>query len=164
MMLRLFAMWIPLALLMAGCASGPRFDPTGVARAVTPRQAVAEITALKGTRVLWGGVVVNSANLADATRIEVLAYPLGSSQEPNLAANPLGRFLVLKPGYLETADYGQGREVTVIGPLEGVRQGKVGQASYQYPVVSAERIHLWPGPSVEPRTRFHIGVGVIFGG
>ena len=153
-----------LALLLAGCATGPRFDTRGVDRAVTPRQAVSEAASLQGRRVLWGGVVVNSTNLADATRIEVLAYPLDSSQEPNLDANPLGRFLAFKQGYLETADYSQGRRLTVIGTLSGVRRGKVGQANYDYPVISAEQIYLWPSAGRPPRTQFHIGVGVIFGG
>lgn len=153
-----------LVLLLVGCAAGPRFDTKGVDQAVTPRQAAAEMPRVQGSRVLWGGVVVNSTNLAESTRIEVLAYPLDSSQEPNLDANPLGRFLVLKQGYLETADYSQGRRVTVIGTLSRVRQGKVGQANYQYPVVSADRIYLWPRAGRAPRTQFHIGVGVIFGG
>jgi hypothetical protein len=124
--------------LLAGCAAGPRFDTKGVDRAVTPRQAAAEMPQVQGRRVLWGGVVVNSTNLAEATRIEVLAYPLDSAQEPNLDANPLGRFLVLKQGYLETADYSQGRRLGGSHPP----LAKPGQAA-EDPVSHRRRCDLW---------------------
>ena len=150
--------------LLAGCASGPQFDTSGVDTAVTPRQAVAEAERLQGRTVLWSGVVIDSTNLADATRLEVLAYPLGGDQGPDLDREPLGRFLVRRSGYLEPVDYHAGRAVTVLGRLAGTRSGKVGQAAYEYPLVDAERIHLWPaGGRARGSPQFHIGVGVVFG-
>lgn len=153
-----------LALLLglaAGCASGPRFDTRGVEAGVTPRQALTEAARLEGRTVLWGGVVVDSTNLAEATRLEVLAYPLGPDQGPDLDREPLGRFLVLQSGYLEPVDYHAGRAVTVLGRLAGTRSGRVGNAPYEYPLVRAERIHLWAaGGRTSPQ--FHFGVGVIF--
>ncbi len=150
------------ALLMNGCASGPRYPTEGVELAVTPQQAVAETAALRGKTILWGGIIINSTNLKNQTRLEVLAYPLDGKQYPQTDTPPLGRFLVLRDGYLETVDYAPGRLVTVRGPLAGTESGKVGESSYTYPVVKTQTLYLWPraGRS-EPRV--HFGVGVVFG-
>src|ERR671926_144044 len=105
------------ALTLAACASGPGISTEGVNETVTPRQAVVEIEHLRGEEVLWGGMIVSSTNLENSTRLEVLAYPLDSSQRPDTSANPTGRFLALKQGYLETVDYSPGKRVTVKGTL-----------------------------------------------
>lgn len=148
--------------LLAGCAAGPRFDTAGIDTGTTPRRAVAEAERLAGQRVLWGGMVIETTNLAERTRLEVLGYPLDASQRPDTDAEPLGRFLVTRSGYLESVDYRTGRLVTVVGPVTGVRDGRVGEAPYRYPVVGAERIHLWPARYGPGATRVHFGVGVIF--
>ncbi|MFA5531806.1 MAG: Slp family lipoprotein [Thiohalomonadaceae bacterium] len=155
-----------VAALLVGCAgTGPEFKTEGVATGLTPREASTRAADIAGTRVLWGGVIVNSTNLENATQLEVLGYPLDDSQEPQTDAGPAGRFLVIEPGYLETADYAQGRRITVVGPVTGTRQGKIGESAYTYPVVDPDRIHLWPRASTQRYTepRFHFGVGVIFG-
>jgi len=159
-------MIVLLTALLAGCASQqPRFDTSKLNVTLTPQQAAAD-SAAGGQRVLWGGTVINASNLADATQLEVLAYPLDEDQRPMTDRNPLGRFLVVKEGYLETADYGPGRLVTVAGTIDGTNEGKVGQARYTYPVVRAEDLQLW---SREPRyrgsvqPRFGVGIGIGIG-
>src|SRR5687768_13694507 len=100
------------ALLLSACASGPQISTEGVDETATPRQAAAEIESLRGGKVLWGGMIVNSTNFEESTRLEVLAYPLDSAQRPRTSAEPTGRFLAIEQGYLETVDYRQGRLVT----------------------------------------------------
>ena len=150
------------ALVLSACASGPRYPTEGVELALTPQQATAEATSLRGKTILWGGMIINSSNLKDQTRLEILAYPLDSSQYPQTDSAPLGRFLLVKDGYLETVDFAPGRLVTVRGPLAGTESGKVGETSYTYPLVRAQDLYLWSraGRS-EPRV--HFGVGVVFG-
>ena len=111
-----------------------------------------------------GGVIVASSNLKNETQIEVLGFPLDDGQEPKTNDAPLGRFVILQPGYLETADYASGRHITVVGSLTGTRQGRIGESDYTYPVVKPDRVHLWPQESETRYTepRFHFGVGVIF--
>lgn len=157
---------LPLLLLLAGCASKPRFDTAETALDVTPAQAVSDKERLEGTRVLWGGVIVAARNQADRTQLEVLGYPLNDRQRPIPDAEPQRRFLAVKQGYLETADYAQGRWITVTGKLTGTRAGRVGEADYTYPVVGIEDIELWPKAEGQRRNepRFHFGIGVIFGG
>jgi outer membrane lipoprotein len=156
---------IVLALLLTACANGPQISTEGVNETVTPRQAAAEIESLRGDEVLWGGMIVNSINLEDATRLEVLAYPLDGAQRPRTSAQPNGRFLAVEQGYLETVDYGAGRLVTIRGALTETQEGAIGEADYSYPVVEVDRLYLWPeDQAVErgPGINFGFGVGVIF--
>ena len=152
------------ALLLAACASGPGITTDGVNETVTPRQASAEIDALQGDQVLWGGMIVNSTNLENSTRLEVLGYPLDGSQQPQTSAEPSGRFLALEQGYLETADYRQGRLVTIKGVLSETQDGAIGEADYTYPVVQAEQIYLWPEEAArrDSGINFGVGIGILF--
>jgi outer membrane lipoprotein len=150
--------------LLAGCATGPRYDTAGVATDLVPAEVSANPALHRGTQVIWGGLIVVTRNLADYTELEVLGYPLDRSQRPDAGRSPQGRFLVRTRGYLEEVDYAQGRRVTVTGTLGEHVDGLVGEAPYTYPLLQARDIHLWP---VDTRRdpgspRFHIGVGVIF--
>ena len=159
-----FALTALSLLLVAACASKPPLDTSGADLTVTPDEAVADMDRLEGSRVLWGGVIVAAHNREDRTQLEILGYPLNDRQRPVTDESPQRRFLAVKEGYLETADYAQGRQVTVTGPLAGTRSGRVGEADYTYPLIRIEDSHLWPKgeqPSREPR--FHFGIGVLFG-
>lgn len=164
MLLRRAACGLVLALLV-GCAAGPRFKTAQVDTALTPQQAAAADKSVWGRRVLWGGVIVNTENLPQLSRVEVLAYPLTSDQEPDTKATALGRFLISRRGYLESADYAPGRLVTVTGEIIGTRFGKVGEANYTYAVVQPSGLYLWPKESergyYDNRPQIHFGIGVI---
>lgn len=160
-MLKRVALLLSLSLLSA-CASGPQYDTRDVDLAVTPRQAVAESDLLRGKAVLWGGVIIASSNLQDMTQFEILAYPLDSRQRPQTDRKPLGRFIAQQPGYLEVADYTQGRLLTVTGRLDGTLDGRIGESDYTYPVVTAVRHYLWSESDGGPRTSVHFGIGVLF--
>lgn len=146
--------------LLAGCAAGPRFELAGVDTALTPREAIGDIERYRGRKVQWGGVIVSSHNLKDATQLEVLAYPLTDEGRPKTDEEARGRFLAMYPGYLETVDFAPGRLITIVGTLKGTRTGTVGEMPYTYPVVQMEQRRLWN--AAEPRTnpRFHFGIGV----
>jgi len=145
---------------LAACASSPNFDTAGIDTSLTPQQAVDRIQALQDEPVMWGGVVLVSTNLKDSTQLEILAYPLDSNQRPNRDQEPLGRFLAVQEGYLETTDYAQGRLITVRGTLGDKRIGRVGEAEYTYPVVKINQLHLWlkHGDSTEPQVQFGFGL------
>jgi len=149
-------------LSLAGCATTPAFDTQGVDRGITPSAAADNPQAVRGKRVLWGGVIIDTTNLEHSTQIELLAYPLDSEERPQLAAKPLGRVLVEKAGYLEPVDYAQGRQITALGTLDGTQAGRVGQSDYTYPVLRAKQVHLWQQRSGATRTHFNFGIGVIF--
>ncbi len=146
-------------LLLTSCANEPGL-PSPENR-LTPKAAVAN-TAI-GQSITWGGVIINATNLATTTRLEVLAYPLDKRQRPKTSKNAEGRFWVEKEGYLETADYAASRHITVHGQISRIEKGKVGEAHYDFPLVKASQIHLWPQPSLENDndSRIHFGFGVI---
>ena len=154
-----------LAALLAGCATAPPFDMSGADPKLTPNRAGVNIEAARGQRAAWGGVVINTRNLKDATEIEVLGYPLDSSGRPDTGASPQRRFLLVRDGYLESADYRNGRLISAVGAITGAREGKVGEAPYVYPVLRADQLYLWPIADqrrTDPRIHFGVGVGVIF--
>lgn len=161
-MQKLNALALLLTAVLLNACSSTRFDTTDVVTSLTPQQAVSEGTMQRDKLVLWGGMIINSTNLEDQTRIEVLAYPLDSDHYPQTDQAPYGRFLLLHDGYLETVDYAPGRRVTVVGRFDGTRSGKVDQSEYTYPVVQAQQLHLWP-KGEKGNTRLHFGIGVMFG-
>ena len=148
------------SVVLAACATTPKFDASGIDLSISPQQAVAET--MQGVQVLWGGVIISSANLKDVTQFEVLAYPLDSDQRPDTDKAPLGRFLALQPGYLETSDYAQGRLISVSGTLQDKRGGRIGETEYVYPVVKINQLHLWRKRGEASEPQFHIGIGVMF--
>ncbi len=147
--------------LLAACASGPRYDTTGVDPALTPARAAAAPDTSRGQTVIWGGVILATSNLKDGTQIEVLGYPLNGSQEPEIGAPAGGRFLAFWPKYLESMDFAAGRQITVRGQLEGTRTGQIGESRYIYPQVRAEDLWLWPRPGSTADPQFHVGFGLF---
>ena len=148
-------------MFLAACATSPNFDTAGIDTSLTPQQAVAGNQAIQGEPVLWGGVVINSTNLKDSTQLEILAYPLDSNQRPNRQQEPLGRFLAVHEGYLETTDYAQGRLITVRGIIFDNRIGNVGEAEYTYPVVNINQLHLWSKQSGSTESQVQFGIGIM---
>jgi outer membrane lipoprotein len=146
-------------ILLAGCASSPKVA-SDVDRSLTPKEAVA--SAGTERRLQWGGVIIEAQNLAQTTELQILAYPLKSNGKPDLKESPEGRFIAQKAGYLESVDYAKGRQVTVTGNFSKVRTGEVGESPYEFPILDAEEVVLWPEDSpreAKPRVNFGFGVG-----
>jgi outer membrane lipoprotein len=146
--------------LMTGCASTPVFDTSTVVKSLTPQSVIAEPAENRGKTALWGGTILDTRNLQDSTRIEVLAYPLDSSQRPLLGSKPLGRFIIHQQGYLEPATYSPGRLVSVIGSVSESQSGSVGDSAYTYPVINVQQLHLWSPEYSRSRTGFSVGIGI----
>lgn len=151
------------ALLGVACAANPKFDAALYDAALTPGQVLASVDEAKGKAVLWGGAIVQSTNTNQGTQLEVLAYPLDSKQRPNETKPALGRVLAIEDAYLETMDFAQGRQVTLVGRITGVQQGTIGEATYTYPVVEVDEVFLWPTEKTGSGPRFTFGVGVGVG-
>jgi outer membrane lipoprotein len=153
--------YLPLMvlLLLSACAtSGQR--PVMGERDITPKMAVEDPDRLQAKVIEWGGAIVEARNLQDTTEFQILAYPLKKNGQPDLGESPTGRFIAVAKGYLETADYQTGRQLTLSGRLKGVRLGKVGAADYRFPVLQLDELLLWPLPS---RSSTRTGVGFSFG-
>ena len=155
---------VPLlaALLLGGCAT--RFDIGAAEHRITPQQAANNIGLVQNKTIAWGGIIVASRNLASQTQLEILSYPLDEHGRPDREAKAGGRFIALHPGYLELANYAEGRLVTMTGAVSETRAGSVGESRYVYPVLAVKSLFLWPTPEEEAnKPQFHFGVGVGIG-
>jgi outer membrane lipoprotein len=157
---------VVVTLLASGCAStgGGCRKPIGD-RSLTPA-VVAGGDGHLGQAIAWGGTLVSSRNLADATDLEVLAYPLDDCGRPLLDEPAQGRFIVRRPGYLETGDLAPGRRITASGRIIAMADGRIGEADYRFPVLEDAAPTVWPerdsgygGGQVRPWVSIGVGGG-----
>lgn len=155
---------LPTLLLgLAACAPAPIYKVAPGTIAATPMQAAQAPEQYAHGQVIWGGRVVDVRNLPDHSEIEILAYPLDSSQRPKFGAGGSGRFIAILPGYAEPMNYPAGAPITVDGQLDGSRGGKVGEADYVFPLVRVAQSHVWTPDEMRsghPNIGFGLGVGV----
>lgn len=153
-----------LGALLLGCAgdlSGCR-TPIGD-RGLTPRVA-AEKEGMVGEWVTWGGRLIEARHRPQATELELIAYPLNECGRPLVDQASLGRFILLYPGYLETAELRSGRQITATGRLVGVSDGEVGAMPYRLALLEDPAPRFWPETRPIPdagarRPVFSIGIG-----
>jgi outer membrane lipoprotein len=151
---------LTLTALLAACAGAPALDTAGVDSALTPVMAAAD-TSARGRLAQWGGVIIATRNLKDSTQLEVLAYPLTGGGAPDQQREALGRFLLLRPGYLETVDFAPGRAVTAVGAIQETRRLRIDDSEQPVPVLNAEQLRLWPRDyGSEPQLHFGIGISI----
>jgi outer membrane lipoprotein len=131
--------WLPL---VAACA--PRIPPTlqGTFPELTVAQA--QTQHISGERVRWGGEIASTTPQSDQTCVEVVSKPLDRRTRPMLSDESSGRFISCEPGFEDPTIYAPGREVTVVGTLDGTSTAKVGDFDYTFPKVRADAIYLWP--------------------
>lgn len=149
-----------IAALLTACAAMPPLSLQDVDTAITPPTAVTGIDSVRGKKIIWGGLIVDSKNLEKRTRLEILAYPLDDRQRPRLDREPFGRFIAEYDGYLETVDYAAGRSLSLTGTLSDIVEGKIDNAAYTYPTITVDRVYLWPKPQQDTEPHFQIGIGV----
>jgi outer membrane lipoprotein len=151
-------------LVLAACAPAPIYKTSANAMVATPGQVAQTPERYSGTEVVWGGRIVHVSNFQDHSEIELLAYPLDSSQRPRANDSGNGRFIAVMSGYVEPLDYPPGALMTVDGKLNGTRAGKVGEADYLFPLVDVNQAHVWtPEEMQKGRNNFRFGVGVGVG-
>jgi len=136
---------LPLILfLLPGCVYVISRDVRKeVTRELSLREVIKDPDAYKGKLVLWGGVIIDSKNLKEGTRIVILQKDLNIRGRPKESDKSQGRFIVLHPGYLDTAIYRKKREITVAGEITGRKVLPIDEIEYTYPVLIPREIHLW---------------------
>jgi len=132
---------------LAGCATIPDSIGNAPVESPSPAAVVQDAQRWQGQRVRWGGRIVDVQNVADGTWVAVLSEPLDATARP-VDGEGGHRFLAWFKGFQDPEVYKSGRDLTVVGRLDGVRQRKVGAYDYSYPVVRVDGSQLW-----QPRTR-----------
>ena len=155
---------MPAALLtLVACAPAPIYKTSANAVVPTPAQVGQTPERYSGNEIVWGGRIVHVSNFPDHSEIEVLGYPLDSSQRPQANDSGGGRFIAVLHGYVEPLDYPAGALMTVDGKLNGTRAGKVGEADYLFPLIDVTQSHVWTAEEMvkgRNNVRFGVGVGV----
>jgi outer membrane lipoprotein len=133
------------AVLVSGCASTPPagLDAGGI-EDVGQRTAQRAPQGRAGVRVRWGGEILGVDNRPDSTDVEIYGRPLRENAEPAPSGGDGVRFIARVPGFLDPAEYGAGKRMTVKGRLAEPVTRPVGEYPYVYPVVEVEAHHLWP--------------------
>lgn len=155
-----------LAGLLGACTTTPESGPAGD-RATRPDRVAAEPDAFQGRTMEWGGLVIATRNFKEHTELEIMGLPLEANGRPLRTQPATSRFIAIRPGYIETAEYTTGRLVTVVGSVIGVRSGHIGAAGYRYPEIEIKELYLWPENTSRresPDVRFSIGAGSWGGG
>lgn len=151
------AAWLAPAVLsgslLGGCALNP---PAGLEdtlpQAPSRRAVQAAPERYLGEEVRWGGEILAVENRADVTEVAVYGRPLFNNAEPRPDGGEGVRFIARFGRFLDPAEYGAGKRLTVRGRLAPAVTRKVGEYPYRYPVVKVEAHHLWPvyRPPPEP--------------
>jgi len=137
---------VGLLVFLGGCSVVPRELRKEIDRSISFKELKANPDAYVGRTVVLGGEIIETKNLKDRTELEILQKPLGRRDVPIETNGSEGRFLVDQSGYLDPAIYRRGRYLTAVGEVMGSRSLQIGEAEYQYPVISAKFLHLWPYP------------------
>ncbi len=130
--------------LLTGCSNlspairnAPKMD-------LRPQQVMQKPGHYKGSPVRWGGKIVSVENENDASRIQILAYPLNFYGRPQVDAKHRGRFVIESAKFLDPAVYEKDSEITVAGIFNGEVERKVGKKTLKLPLLTLTNAHLWP--------------------
>lgn len=94
--------------------------------------------------VRWGGVIINTKNKQDTSRLTIVAYPLNNNGKPQITKNSVGRFIASINSFLEPQVYSRNRIITLTGQFIKTESIKVGDFPYNYPVIKVKKYFLWP--------------------
>ena len=140
-------MWDVLVLgsaLLSGCITAiPKDLARKVDRNISFEQLQKSPTDHQGKLLAVGGVILEAKNTKEGTVLEVLQKQLNYYDRPKDVDGSAGRFLALYKGYLDTAIYQSGREITLVGEVLGFKTQPVGEIEYTYPYLEIRSIFLW---------------------
>lgn len=137
--LRLTAAVLALAAL-AACATAPK-PLQGEFAALAPADTRA---GGQGTPVRWGGVIAAVEPRADQTCLQIVARELDANARPRDVDASSGRFIACRAGFYDPQVFAEGREITVVGRLDGSEVRMIGEYRYEHPRVAADIYFLWP--------------------
>lgn len=93
--------------------------------------------------LLWGGRIINCVNTEEGTLFELLHLPVDKEGYPTETDASEGRFLVKSKNFLDCAVYSKGRYLTVVGKFRGLKDGKIDNMPYSFPLIEAQATYLW---------------------
>ena len=138
--------WFVAAAMVAalsGCASVPDAIK---GTTPTPQQDLVRVMNAPqlyvGQEARFGGKVVSVQNQQGKTRLEIATVPLDDAARPELGEPSRGRIFADVSGFIDPVDF-RGHLVTVVGPIVGVVDGKVGNTAYKFMLMNATGYKRW---------------------
>ncbi|MFZ3619454.1 Slp family lipoprotein [Leclercia barmai] len=132
-----------LALALTGCVSVPDAIQGS---SPTPQQDLVRVMNAPelyvGQESRFGGKVVEVINQQGKTRLEIATVPLDSGARPVLGEASRGRIYADVNGFLDPVDF-RGQLITVVGPITGAEQGKVGNTPYKFMTMQVNGYKRW---------------------
>ena len=95
-----------------------------------------------GQEARFGGKVVDIQNQQGKTRLEIATVSLDSGARPILGEPSRGRIYANVNGFLDPVDF-RGQLVTVVGPITGTAEGKVGNTPYKFMTMDVSGYKRW---------------------
>lgn len=105
----------------------------------------------RGKLFVLGGVIVSARLIETGSSIEAMYVPVDSNGYLLDSSNPGGRFNAFYPrakGILDPALYRKGRTITIVAEFVELRQGKIDEMSYTFPLFEIVDVYLWQEPRV----------------
>jgi outer membrane lipoprotein len=93
-----------------------------------------------------GGVIVQTKGTKEGALIEAVYASVDSRGSINSVSASEGRFYALYPremGFLDPMVFRRGRYITIAGEFLGIREGKIDEMGYIFPLFEIKDIHLW---------------------
>lgn len=130
-------------LLLSGCVTVPDAIK---GTSATPQQNLVQVMSAPelyvGQEARFGGRVVNIDNQQGKTRLEIATVSLDEGARPQLGEPSKGRIYADVSGFLDPVDF-RGQLVTVVGPITGAVQGKVGETPYKFMLMQVNGYKRW---------------------
>ncbi len=140
--MRLFKL-LPFIAVLGGCVTAPQnlqVDEFAL-RSLTQIEASHYSCQCKIIRL--GGKVITVENLVNRTKVEIMSLPVANySAKPSIDSANQGRFIAYFNGFIDPKNL-KDQYVTVVGTLKNQETGKIGEATYQYPVVAVRDYRIW---------------------
>ena len=148
-----------LALMLSGCVTIP--DAIKGSSPMPQQDLVRVMNAPQlyvGQEARFGGKVVDIQNQQGKSRLEIATVPLDGAARPALGEPSRGRIFADVNGFIDPVDF-RGQLVTVVGPIVGVVDGKVGNTPYKFMLMNAIGYKRWnvvqqvvmpPQPMMDP--------------
>lgn len=130
-------------LLLSGCVTVPDAIK---GTSATPQQNLVQVMSAPelyvGQEARFGGRVVNIDNQQGKTRLEIATVSLDEGARPQLGEPSKGRIYADVNGFLDPVDF-RGQLVTVVGPITGAVEGKVGETPYKFMLMQVNGYKRW---------------------
>ncbi len=132
-----------IALMLSGCVTVPEAINGS---SPTPQDDLVRVMNAPqlyvGQEARFGGKVVEIQNQQGKTRLEIATVPLDSGARPILGEPSRGRIYANVNGFLDPVDF-RGQLVTVVGPITGTVEGKVGSTPYKFMTMDVTGYKRW---------------------